>query len=309
MPRRSDIIAGSVLIDNLIYADDSCRENVIGGAGLYALAGAALFSPSPILVTGTGEDVTETYGPWMARNGLPRDGLRIADPHTPRNILRYLDERTRSEKPVFGHEHFRRLEPTARDVEKVVDGARSLYLFRNTETEIWRGIDALKRQHQFTLLWEIALDACTPQERPRIEALLRHVDAFSLNLEEAGLIFRTSDVKLLTGALQRLPVATVFLRAGRRGSFVIAHGEIFLVPSLAVEPVDVTGGGNAYCGAALVGLAEGRAPTVAAAMGTVAASFAIRQFGPPEAGSPETRAAAQREVAGLIPRIREGIRS
>jgi sugar/nucleoside kinase (ribokinase family) len=309
MPERSDIIVGSVLIDNLIYADESRRENVIGGAGLYALAGAALFSPSPILVTGTGEDVSETYGPWMARNGLPSDGLRIDDPHTPRNILRYLDERTRSEKPVFGQEHFRRLEPTARDVERVIGGARSLYLFRNTDADIWRGIDALKRRHRFMLLWEIALDACTPQERPRIEALLKHVDAFSLNLEEAALIFRTSDVKRLTDALQKLPVETVFLRAGRRGSFVIRRDEIFFVPSLAIEPIDVTGGGNAYCGGALVGLAEDRAPTVAAAMGTVAASFAIRQFGPPEAGSPEARAAAQREVAELIPKIREGIRS
>ena len=309
MAEGSDIIVGSVLIDNLIYADDSRRENVIGGAGLYALAGAALFSPSAILVTGTGADMTETYGPWMTRNGLSVDGLRIGDAHTPRNVLRYLDEHTRSERPVFGHAHFKRLEPTARDVAKVVGGARSLYLFRNTEPEIWQGIAALKQEHGFTLLWEIALDACTPQERPRIEGLLDIVDAFSLNLEEAALIFRTTDMDRLTAALQRLKAGTVFLRAGRRGSFVITRDEVAFVPSLVVEPVDVTGGGNAYCGAALVGLAEGRAPTIAAAMGTVAASFAIRQFGPPEAGSRETRAAAQRDVAGLIPQIKEGVRS
>lgn len=307
MAETSDIIVGSVLIDNLVYADETRRENVIGGAGLYALAGAALFSPSPILVTGTGADVSETYGPWMSRNGLAQRGLRIADPHTPRNVLTYIDEHTRSERPVFGYEHFRRLEPTAADVGKVIGEARSVYLFRNAETEMWRGMAALKEQHDFTLLWEIALDACAPSERPRIEALLAIADAFSLNLTEAELIFRTTDVDRLTRMLQELPIATVFLRAGRRGSYAITHDEVCFVPSVPVEPVDVTGGGNAYGGAALVGLAEGRAPCVAAAMGTVAASYAIRQFGPPEAGNREVRAAALRDVAALIPEIREGI--
>lgn len=309
MARRSDIIVGSVLIDDLIYADGSRRENLIGGAGLYALAGAALFSLSPILVTGTGEDVAATYGPWMARNGLAQDGLRIADTHTPRNVLNYIDEHTRSEEPVFGHEHFKRLEPSADDIAKVIAGARSVYLFRNTETAIWRGIAELKRQHDIVLLWEIAIDACAPKERSRIEELLTIADAFSLNLEEAALIFRTADIDRLISALQKLPVATVFLRAGRRGSFVVTRDDVASVPSLPVEPVDVTGGGNAYGGAALVGLAEGKPAAVAGAMGTVAASFAIRQFGPPEAGSIATRRAAQRELAALIAKIKEGVRS
>jgi sugar/nucleoside kinase (ribokinase family) len=309
MVRRADIIAGSVLIDDLTYADGSRRENVMGGAGLYALAGAALFSETPILVTGTGDDVADTYGPWMARNGLAQEGLRIADAHTPHNILHYIDEHTRTEEPIFGREHFRRMEPTADDVRKVIGGARSLYLFRNTEPVIWDGIIGLKRRHDFKLLWEIAIDACTPQERPRIEGLLACVDAFSLNLEEARLIYRTAAEERLLANLQKLPVAQVYLRAGRRGSFAITHDDIWFVPSLGLEPVDVTGGGNAHCGGALVGLAEGKPPPIAAAMGTVAASFAIRQFGPPEAGSERARAEARRMLAELIPRIKEGMTS
>jgi sugar/nucleoside kinase (ribokinase family) len=309
MAERTDIIAGSVLLDNLIYADGSRRENVIGGAGLYALAGAALFSETPILVAGTGEDVAETYGPWMARNGLAQRGLRIADPHTPRNTLHYIDEHTRTENPVFGHEHFKRMEPTADDVGRVIAGARSLYLFRNTDPAIWNGIVGLKRRYDFKLLWEIAIDACTPQERPSIEGLLATVDAFSLNMEEARLIYGTAAEDRLLANLQRLPVAQVYLRAGSRGSFAITRDDIWFVPSLGVEPVDVTGGGNAHCGGALVGLAEGKPPSIAAAMGTVAASFAIRQFGPPEAGSQDARAEARGMLAELVPRIKEGIAS
>jgi len=309
MAEGHDIVVGSVLIDTLVYADGSRREDVLGGAGLYALAGAALFASSPILVTGTGADMAETFGPWLARNRLAEIGLRIGDPHTPRNILTYIDEHTRTEKPVFGDDHFERLAPTAADIGRVIGKARSIYLFRNTEAAIWQGIAELKRQHDVTLLWEISLDACTPQERPRVEALLQIADAFSINIDEAALIFRTHDVGRLTEALRQLPVATTFLRSGRRGSFVVTRDETFFVPSLPVEPLDVTGGGNAYSGAALVGLAEGRSPAVAGAMGSVAASFAIRQFGPPEAGSAAIRAEAQRELARLIPEIKEGVRS
>jgi sugar/nucleoside kinase (ribokinase family) len=309
MAEGHDIVVGSVLIDTLVYADGSRREDVLGGAGLYALAGAALFASSPILVTGTGADMAETYGPWLARNRLAEIGLRIGDPHTPRNILTYIDEHTRTERPVFGDDHFERLEPTAEDIARVIGKARSVYLFRDTEASVWQGIAELKRQHSVVLLWEISLAACTRRERPRIEALLRIADAFSLNIDEAALIFGTRDVSRLTEALRQLPVATTFLRSGRRGSFVVTREEISFVPSLPIAPIDVTGGGNAYSGAALVGLAEGLPPAVAGAMGSVAASFAIRQFGPPEAASAEIRAEAQRELARLIPEIKEGVRS
>ena len=111
-----DLIVGAVLMDNIIYADGTRRENIPGGAGLYALAGAALFSPNAMLVTGTGRDLPDTFGPWMARNGLSTSGLRFADDHAPRNILKYIDEATRTETPVYGIAHFSRIEPTPDDV-------------------------------------------------------------------------------------------------------------------------------------------------------------------------------------------------
>src|SRR5579872_6345140 len=123
-----DLIVAAALIDTLVFADGRAEENVAGGAGLHALAGAALFSDDVLLVTGTGEDLPRTFGPWLDRNGLSKDGLRIADPNTPRNLLRYVDERTRTETPVFGDEHFRRIEPNVEDVGRVIGGARAAYV-------------------------------------------------------------------------------------------------------------------------------------------------------------------------------------
>lgn len=300
MAEPADIIVGAVLMDNIVYADGSRRDDIPGGAGLYALAGAALFSNAAVLVTGTGRDLPQTFGPWLDRNRLTTRGLRFADDHAPRNILRYIDERTRTETPVYGAEHFRKIEPTAQDIGRVLAGARSLFIFRNLDPVFWADTLPLIAAQRPLTLWEIALDACLPAHREAIEALARKLDALSINIEEAGLIYQTDDETALIARLQAIGVPTVFLRAGARGSFVITKGEARFVPSLPVEPVDVTGGGNAFGGAALVGLAEGLGPLRAAAMGTAAARLAITQYGPPEAGAADIRAQAERLVAQLM---------
>jgi sugar/nucleoside kinase (ribokinase family) len=300
MAEGADVIVGAVLMDNIVYADGSRRDDIPGGAGLYALAGAALFSDEAVLVTGTGRDLPVTFGPWLERNGLTTRGLRFADDHAPRNILRYIDERTRTEAPVYGAEHFRRIEPTAGDIARVIPGARSLFLFRNLDPGFWAGVLPLMAEHRPVTLWEMALDACLPQNRPRIEELARLVDALSINLEEARLIYGSSDEAELIVRLRAIGTSVVFLRAGARGSFVITPDQTRFVPSLAIAPVDVTGGGNAFGGAAVVGLAEGLDSVRCAAMGTVAARLAIAQHGPPESGAAETRNTAKSLVAELM---------
>lgn len=300
MSTGADIIVGAVLMDNIVYADGSRRDDIPGGAGLYALAGAALFSDAAVLVTGTGRDLPETFGPWLGRNGLTTRGLRFADDHAPRNIMRYIDERTRTEAPVYGAEHFRKIEPTASDIGRVLPGSRSLFVFRNLDPKFWANTLPLIAEHRPLTLWEIALDACLPESRERIEELARRIDALSINIDEAGLIYGTSDEAALIARLRAIGVPTVFLRAGSRGSFVITADVVRFVPSLPVEPIDVTGGGNAFGGAALVGLAAGHDAVRAAAMGTAAARFAISQHGPPEAGSAEIRAEAHARVAKLM---------
>ena len=115
-----------------------------------------------------------------------------------------------------------------------------------------------------------------------------------------GLVYGSTHEAGLIERLRAIGTPVVFLRAGARGSFVITAGKTRFVPSLPIEPVDVTGGGNAFGGAALVGLAEGLEPVRCAAMGTVAARLAIGQYGPPEAGAAPTRAEAKNLVAELM---------
>ncbi|MEF2071976.1 carbohydrate kinase family protein [Consotaella aegiceratis] len=286
------------MIDDIHFADGGERLGVPGGAGLYALSGAAPFSDHTVLTIGTGEDYCITYGPWMERNGLSTEGLRIADPHTPRNTLRYFPDGERSEEPVYGVAHFRRTEPTAADIRRRVADARGLYVFRDTDPDFWAELAPLLAANPVTTLWEIAANACLPENLPEIERIAGMIDAVSINRQEAAALFQTEDEAALLASLGALP-ATIFLRAGERGSYWIEADTVGFVPSVPVAPVDVTGGGNAYGGAAMVGLAQGLPAREAAAMGTAAASLAIRQFGPPEAGNPAFRAVARDLVRDL----------
>ncbi|AEQ50862.1 carbohydrate kinase family protein [Pelagibacterium halotolerans] len=300
MTDGDDLIVSAVLMDNLIFADGTERPNVPGGAGLYALAGAALFSERAMLVAGTGTDFPHTFAPWMERNGLATEGLRFDDAHAPRNVLRYIDDHTRTETPVYGAAHFARLEPRPSDVARFIGRARSIYIFRNLDAAFWHGIDTMVFPQRPLIFWEIALDVCDPKNRTAIESRLERVDALSINYAEASAIFGSSDEADIIAGLSDWPVATVFLRLGARGSMVVGQGGAQFVPSLPVDPVDVTGGGNAYGGAAMIGLALGYSQREAAAMGTVAASFAIGQFGPPESGTQPVRNLARERVQTLL---------
>lgn len=280
--KNKDIIAACVLIDNLVYPDSTIVSDVPGGAGLHALFGAALFSDQAILTTGVGEDFPDILGDWMDRNMLSGEGLRSAVEKTPRNALVYKSDHERTEESVYGLDHFAECEPTVQDIEKQMQSARSLYVFKNTDDKFWSEFSELNHDKKFKTLWEIALDACTPENLENISRICNLVDAISLNLEEASRIFEHFDEQAMLAELSKLPVEIVFLRVGARGSYVVSHGSHDLIPSLDIKPEDVTGGGNAYSGAALIGLVEGRSPIECARMGTVAATLAIQTSGAPE---------------------------
>ena len=298
-----DIIAAAVLIDNIVFQGVRKKGYFPGGAGLYAIAGASLFSENTLLVTGVGQDFSEKIGPWFDSNKLSRDGLRFATDLTPCNIIDYSDSNFRSEKPLLGIDHFRKCEPSVEDVKKVLGKARSLYIFRNSRSNFWKKLLALLENYDLKILWEIGLDACSFKNRNEIIELLKFVNGFSLNLEEAKLIFNTKNEDKIIQTLQNVTKEIVFLRAGIRGSYVITREKIHFIPSINVELVDDTGAGNAYSGAVLIGMAEGLSPEICGAMGTISSSETIKQFGPPNIGNIVLREKTQENLKQLISRI------
>jgi sugar/nucleoside kinase (ribokinase family) len=286
------LVCGGVLIDDLTFADGRTLDGVLGGAALYALAGAALWRDDAVLVSGAGRDAEQHILPWMNDAGLSAEALRLEGPHTPRNILVYRQDGARTETPMFGPEHFQRLQPSALDIANVLTDNGAAYVFRDVEPQFWSELGPAARSRQAILLWEISSDVCTAVHRPLVENAARYVDALSINLEETQGLFGAKARPELFDGLRSLGAPVTFLRCGAEGSFVITAQDVVHAPAIPAKIVDVTGAGNAYGGAALAGLALGADPIRAARMGAIAAQLTIAQHGPFAPRDPAVRAGA-----------------
>ena len=73
----------------------------------------------------------------------------------------------------------------------------------------------------------------------------------------------------------------VVLKLGSKGSLVYQQkaDRFTHIPAAPARVLDVTGAGDAFCGAFAVGLSETGNPVTAAQWGAVAASFVIEGFG------------------------------
>ena len=157
------------------------------------------------------------------------------------------------------------------------------------------------------VVWEPVPDLCVPAHREALFEALKLVDVVSPNHEELAGFFSDgplpsgsgewATIEHLASLLLRSGVGptgdgVVAVRAGKRGCLVAsrqrgmvrlpAYYEAGAGSGNHPKVVDPTGGGNAFVGGFGVGLVRNPGNVVlAAAMGTVAASFAIEQIGIP----------------------------
>ena len=91
--------------------------------------------------------------------------------------------------------------------------------------------------------------------------LLLRVDVLTPNRSELGSLAGVSEptsIAEAVAAARRLPgTASVVVTLGADGALVITDADVEHVPALAVEAVDATGAGDAFCGALADGLARG----------------------------------------------------
>lgn len=301
MADLSDLIVAAAMIDEIEPPDGRPLAHVLGGAGLHALAGAALWSADPVLVSGAGEDAGAVFGPWFAENRVSMRGMRQRPGPTPVNRIVYASEDSRTERSVLGAERLALMHPTPDDIVAVSPGARSAYVFARMTDGLLACLARLRAEQGLVVLWEIALDAATPDNLPAIRAAMAGLDAFSLNLDEARRIFGDHDETALVARLRDLGAPTIFLRLGRRGSIAITAAGAAFVPSVAVTAIDVTGGGNAYSGGALAALAAGDDAVTAARKGTVSAALCVSQRGVFSPRAPLAAMQAQQFLSALKP--------
>lgn len=287
------MIASCVLVDQIEHFGSKGSRVALGGAGLHASAGAILAGGAPRLLTGVGHDFSDLCQDWAKDAGLDIRHVKTVVDQTPKNRIVYYGQDRRTETPILGHDHFKQCEAKPTHIIENLHDARSLYIFRNLDPHFWRTLRPAVKDMGLPILWELSNEICAPENLPRVSELADIVTAISLNLSEAKALVGSDDAYVVTKTLGALPFAVIFLRSGADGSLIIHQTPlarvIDRVPTLDIRPVDVTGGGNTYSAAALVGLATGLDPLQAAFKATAAAVTAIEFSGVCPAGSHHAR--------------------
>jgi len=90
-----------------------------------------------------------------------------------------------------------------------------------------------------------------------LEPCLPHLDFLFGNQDELGHVTGRRDPAEMAGMLRERGVAAVAVKLGDAGAFVDAAGWHGRVPAYAVEVVDTTGAGDAFCGGFLAAVLAG----------------------------------------------------
>ncbi|MCX5494022.1 carbohydrate kinase family protein [Kaistia dalseonensis] len=279
----------NLIIDDLWLADGTHHPATLGGAVVYAATAAAFWWPEVAMITGVGSDLEKVTRGRLRDFGLRTEGEIVRDKHTIQSRLVYFEDGERTETPAYGPDHFAGMELTPDEIPAALLPAAGTYIFRNLWPEFWASYET-RRGDLGTTLWELQGDVAEIRHWPAIRAILPSVDIFSLNLTEARGILGIDDPDAILRELNRAGARTVVLRMGGEGALIgDAHRQLRLRPP-PTPVIDVTGGGNAFCGGFLAGwcLKPGDLEH-AARCAAASAARALAQYGP----------ANPRERAGL----------
>ena len=114
------------------------------------------------------------------------------------------------------------------------------------------------------------------------------------NVKEVLALFETEDFEAACEAFGRL-VPTAVVTMSEKGARVISGGAAVDVPAVPARVVDLTGAGDLFAGAFLLGSARGLAPEDCARLGAIAAAEVISHFG----ARPQSDLAALAKEAGI----------
>ena len=112
------------------------------------------------------------------------------------------------------------------------------------------------------------------QEHELVKNVIQASDIFFMNEEEANAVFpENTEFRFATGK-------HIFVTKGKNGASVFLGEYQYLLDPKQVNVLDPTGAGDAFCGAAISGIAQGEHPVKAAMSASVLASEVIKAVGP-----------------------------
>jgi sugar/nucleoside kinase (ribokinase family) len=272
------VVAGNLLIDDIVFADGRTMMGEPGGATLYATLGACLWGARVAVSSVAGADYPAEALAALRARGVDLSGIRRTETslrtwllyeRAGRQVVHQLDQPSHEQvSPAPGelserhrHARFVHLAPMPLDIQ-----------------------GAWVRSLASAATCRISLDPFEPIDERNLErwrGVLRDVDILFVGEDDLRLPVDEADPaatlsRLAGGRLETI----VFKRAARGGWLYDARaGAVAAWKGAGVTAVDGTGAGDAFAGGYLAALARGGTRGQALEHGAVSASFAIEAWG------------------------------
>ena len=273
------VIAGNLLVDDIVYPDGRTRMGEAGGAALYAALGASLWGVTVGVASVRGEDYPIAALDALAARGVDLAGVRELGGPGVRTWLLY-EERGRRVVHHLGSPSHAEVSPRSHDLPAHYLGARAVHLAPmpfEIQSEL---IGSLAARRETAL----SLDPHEPlreENLPAWRAVLANVDALFVSEDDLLLPGVDADPRVALRSLAGGRLRFVAFKRGRRGGLLYdARERAFLewppVPRLSGDP---TGAGDAFAGGFLAAIVQGRALQDVLDQAIVSASFALEDWG------------------------------
>lgn len=320
MPPRH-VVFGGLRIDYLISSDGAATLGACGGNALYSAVGAALWSEAVGVVSRAGTNYPFAWLDTFAAAGVDVSGVtRLPFPAEMRTFFAHAPGGGRAEGDPAAH--FARLGlPVPDDLltyhQPTADEADAAYAALRIQPDDvppdFRHADGyhlapMSYTSQLALVqalraWGAPLVTADPGEAwmtpPRCDdvvQILRHIDVFLPSEMEVAALLGDVPAEVAARWFADHGPQVVVIKRGAAGSLVYEAetGRFTSVPTYPAQVRDVTGAGDAFCGAFLVGYVPARDALAAAQRGAVSASLVVEGVGAPYALSVPHQEVAER---------------
>lgn len=295
------IVVGSVAYDS-IETDARAEKDVLGGSATYfSLASRVLVDTGIVAVIG--EDFKVEHKALLADRGVDLAGLESAAGETFRWGGKYDSELKDRETLFTLLNVFADFSP-----KMPADYKDAPYLFlANIDPDLQLAV-----LNQCTGPKFVACDTMNFWIQGKLDSLMQllpRIDALFLNDTEAYELTGHRNLLLAAKWIQDHGTPIAVIKKGEHGAVIITKDDVIVVPAfLLADVADPTGAGDSFAGGMVGALArlDDTSPDalrLAAAVGTITASYCVQEFGPGRLADLDM-AAIQERLATYWDRIR-----
>lgn len=277
-------VVGGLTLDDVVGRGGRVDRAVPGGNALYSALGARLWAPRVGIVSFAGSDYPPAVLARLADAGIDVSHVVRAGPRSIRLWVLYEEGGRRQ---IFYQHGSPTLDALGRVVQEAAPALAAAFApdaavhiaalpvrLQRTLLDVFRGRGRTLTLDSIEACGSVGGDLAAYREPDVFEG----VSAFLPSEDELDVVLGARGELWKLGA-GRLRVIAV--KRGARGVDLadLATRTLRRVPALAVDEVDPTGAGDAFCGGFLTGLRQTGDPLEAALRGVVSASFAIGGVG------------------------------